>query len=242
MVLRNVSAGDKGRQSAPQAVVTRRIVIRRPHHDVIFPGGRRDRRGAEEESAMKRSFVVSALGAAALSVAAAGTISVSADVTRARQEAAERVARGGYLVSVIGCDDCHTPKKMGPQGPEPDLSRRLIGHPEDAELPPPPAPSGPWVASVYWELTAWSGPWGTSYAVNLTPDENTGIGIWTEEMFMKTLREGRHMGTSRPLLPPMPWQVYRNLTDDDLKAVFAYLRTLPPVHNRVPLPVPPAAP
>jgi hypothetical protein len=80
-----------------------------------------------------------------------------------------------------------------------------------------------------------------SYAFNLTPDQNTGLGIWTEEMFVKAIRTGRHMGVSRPILPPMPWQMYRNLTDDDLKAVYAYLRTVEPIHNRVPDPLPPVA-
>jgi len=190
---------------------------------------------------MRNLYLVPVLGAAALSFAAAGVMSVAAGDARERQAAADRVARGKYLVDAIACDDCHTPKKMGPEGPELDMSRRLSGHREGVELPPPPAPSGPWVASAYWELTAWSGPWGVSYAMNLTPDENTGIGIWTEDMFVRTIREGRHMGTSRALLPPMPWQVYRNLNDDDLKAVYAFLRTLPPTHNRIPLPVPPAA-
>ena len=155
--------------------------------------------------------------------------------------AAERVARGRYLVESIGCHDCHTPKKMGAEGPELDTTRLLAGHPEDAPLPPPPAASGPWIATASWDLTAWSGPWGISYPINLTPDENTGIGIWTEEMFVKALRTGRHMGVSRPILPPMPWQAFRNLEDEDLKAVYAYLRTIPPIHNRVPEPAPPSA-
>ena len=83
-------------------------------------------------------------------------------------------------------------------------------------------------------LTAWSGPWGISYAINLTPDQNTGIGIWTEDMFIKALRTGRHMGTSRPILPPMPWQEFATATDADLKAMFAYFKSLPPIQNRVP--------
>jgi hypothetical protein len=95
------------------------------------------------------------------------------------------------------------------------------------------------MASATWDMTAWSGPWGTSFAANLTSDQNTGLGIWTEEMFLNAIRQGRHMGVSRPILPPMPWQVFRNLTDEDLKAIFAYLRTVPPVHNRVPDPVEP---
>jgi hypothetical protein len=58
---------------------------------------------------------------------------------------------------------------------------------------------------------------------------------------MDAIRNGKHMGeaSSRDILPPMPWPVYRNLTDDDLKAVYAYLRTVPPIVNRVPDPVPP---
>lgn len=150
------------------------------------------------------------------------------------------VERGRYLVETIGCSDCHTPKKMGPQGPELDESRLLSGHPEGSKLPPPPEGQGPWIATVSADLTAWSGPWGISYAFNLTPDENTGIGSWHEETFVKAIRTGRHMGAARPILPPMPWQMYRNLTDADLKAVYAYLRSIPPVKNRVPQPVVPA--
>jgi len=152
-----------------------------------------------------------------------------------------RVARGKYLVQSIGCDDCHTPKKMGPNGPILDESRRLSGHPEGSVLPAAPAAKGPWIASTTFDLTAWNGPWGTSYAFNLTPDENTGIGSWSEETFVKAIRTGRHMGVARPILPPMPWLVYRNLNDEDLKSVYAFLRSIPPVHNRVPEPAPPAA-
>ena len=83
-------------------------------------------------------------------------------------------------------------------------------------------------------MTAFSGPWGISYTANLTPDENTGIGIWDEDMFVKTIRNGRHMGEGRPLQPPMPWPWFAKMTDDDLKSVFAYLRTIPPIQNRVP--------
>jgi hypothetical protein len=76
-----------------------------------------------------------------------------------------------------------------------------------------------------------------SYAFNLTPDENTGIGSWSEETFVAAIRSGRHMGVSRPILPPMPWNVYRNLSDEDLKAIYTYLRSLPPIHNGVPEPI-----
>jgi hypothetical protein len=152
--------------------------------------------------------------------------------------ARKRIARGKDLVWSIGCNDCHTPKKMGPKGPELDTARLLSGHREDAGLPRPPAlPEGPWGVVTSMEFTAWSGPWGISYAFNLTPDENTGLGIWTEEMFLRALRTGRHMGTSRQILPPMPWEVYGRLGDEDLKSIYAYLRSIPPVSNRVPEPV-----
>jgi mono/diheme cytochrome c family protein len=150
------------------------------------------------------------------------------------------VERGRYLVETIGCSDCHTPKKFGPSGMELDTTRLLSGHPEGSALPAPPAGKGPWIATFNTDLTAWSGPWGISYAFNLTPDENTGIGSWHEETFVKAIRTGRHMGVARPILPPMPWQMYKNLTDDDLKAIYAYLRSIPPVKNRVPEPTPPA--
>lgn len=164
----------------------------------------------------------------------------SARVAGAREA---RVQRGAYLVSTLGCHDCHTPFTMGPNGPEPDMSRMLSGHPESFEIrEPAPNPGGVWqngfVAAP--TNTAFSGPWGVSFTANLTPDQNTGLGIWTEDMFMKAIRTGKHFGVSRPILPPMPWPVYRNLTDDDLKAVFAYLRTIPPIVNHVPDPIPPA--
>ena len=90
--------------------------------------------------------------------------------------------------------------------------------------------------------TAWSGPWGVSFAANLTPDKDTGItsGVWTEALFVKALQSGKHMGTARDILPPMPWNWYGQLSEDDLKAIYAYLLTIPPVKNHVPDPIPPA--
>ena len=96
---------------------------------------------------------------------------------------------------------------------------------------------GPWVWSGAATNTAFSGPWGVSYTANLTPDQNTGLGIWTEDMFVQAIRTGRHMGVSRPINPPMPWPMYRNMTDSDLRAIFAFLQTIPAVKNKVPDPV-----
>jgi hypothetical protein len=151
------------------------------------------------------------------------------------------IQRGEYLVKIMGCNDCHTPWKTGPAGPEPDMTRFLSGHPEEiGPLPQAKATEGPYIWLGAPTNTAFSGPWGVSYAFNLTPEQNSGIGIWTEEMFVKTIRTGRHMGVSRPINPPMPWPAYRNATDEDLKAVYAYLRTIKPIVNRVPEYIPPA--
>jgi mono/diheme cytochrome c family protein len=156
---------------------------------------------------------------------------------------AELIKRGLYLVNVGGCGDCHTPKVFTKAGPEPDKNRLLSGHPADAKLPPVPAgiigPDG-WGAIANNDLTAWAGPWGISYAANLTPDA-TGLKSWTAEVFIQAIRTGKHAGGGRDILPPMPWRDYALMTDDDLRAVFAYLESLPPIPNNVPAPVPPAA-
>lgn len=185
---------------------------------------------------MKRFVGVGALVAGlAVTAVVAGGGSSTADRSGSLQE--RRIARGKELVFSVGCNDCHTPKKMGPKGPELDTARLLSGHREDLTMPAPPVlPAGPWRIITSMEFTAFSGPWGVTYAQNLTPDENTGLGIWTEEMFIQALRTGRHMGVSRPIQPPMPWEVYGRLPDEDLKSIYAYLRSIPAVKNRVPEP------
>ena len=147
------------------------------------------------------------------------------------------IQRGHYLVTIMGCHDCHSPKKMGPIGPQIDSSRALSGHPSNQPLAPiNTKETESWMLSNH-TATAFVGPWGISYAANLTSDES-GIGAWTEAQFFKAIRQGKYKGmdNSRPLLPPMPWNVYANATDDDLKAIFAYLKSTPPVNNVVPTP------
>jgi mono/diheme cytochrome c family protein len=150
------------------------------------------------------------------------------------------VERGKYLVSVGGCNDCHTPMKMTPTGPAPDMDRLLSGHPAQFALPPAPPPSGPWMVAIAATGTSYAGPWGTSFTANLTPDKATGIGAWTADNFISTIRNGKHMGAGRDLLPPMPWQNYAQMTDEDLRAMFAYLGTIPAISNKVPEPLAPA--
>jgi mono/diheme cytochrome c family protein len=172
--------------------------------------------------------------------AAVPAVVSATDAGSAAQAYTPNVEHGAYMVRAMGCNDCHTPWKMGPKGPEPDMSRALTGHPENLKMPPAPQlPEGPWVAVIGATQTAWSGPWGVSFTANLTPDKETGLGDWTEDMFIKTMRTGLHQGKGRPILPPMPWSMIGKLTDNDLKDVFAYLQSLPPVKNRVPAPVDP---
>lgn len=152
-----------------------------------------------------------------------------------------QIERGAYLVRTKGCNDCHTPWQMGPNGPEPDMKRALTGHPESLVMPPPPQlPPGPWLWMGAATNTAFAGPWGVSFAMNLTPDPETGLGKWTEKQFIDTMRTGRHLGIGRPILPPMPYQIIGEATDDEIKALFAYLQSLPPVKNKVPQPIEPA--
>jgi len=151
---------------------------------------------------------------------------------------AEKIARGEYLVKLGGCADCHTPKIMTAQGPVDDKSRAFSGHPADVELPPADLGSGPWGAATAG-MTAWAGPWGVSYAANLTSDRATGL--FSEQSFIDAMRSGKKRGIGRDILPPMPWQPLSEASEDDLKAIYAYLSSLPPVHNSVPEPTPPTA-
>ena len=159
----------------------------------------------------------------------------------AAQPATDKLARGKYLVTTSGCNDCHTPWVVGPKGPEPDMTRMLSGHPAGDKLPPPPKADGPWIVAAAATNTAWSGPWGVSYTANLTPDRETGLGKWSEKNFRDTIRTGRHLGRGRPVLPPMPIPMYKHFTDEDLAAIYAYLQSIPAVSNKVPEPVAPVS-
>jgi len=154
--------------------------------------------------------------------------------------AEETVARGKYLVNLGGCEDCHSPKVFTAMGPMFDTTRVLSGHPADAKIFPvdTSVTNSKWIHTSM-DLTAWAGPWGISFAANLSPDGPTGLGNWTDEIFIKAIRTGKHMGFGRNILPPMPWQNYANLTDEDLKTIFAYLKSLPAINNKVPDPIPP---
>lgn len=144
------------------------------------------------------------------------------------------VKRGELLVHVSACNDCHTPMKFDAKlnMPVPQMDRMLSGHPEGAPDPASALADGD-QAVIGPTFTSFKLPFGISYSANLTPDA-TGIGGWTEAMFIGAMRTGRHMGLKgRPILPPMPWLSINELGDDDLQAIWAYLRSIPKVANRV---------
>jgi Cytochrome c len=198
---------------------------------------------------MNRPSLVQSASPAALAVAiaAAGVLTFAPPAGATERKAApppaaDKVARGKYLVNTSGCHDCHTPFKMGEKGPEWDMSRMLSGHPQDLAMPPvPKLPEGPWLVVSAATNTAHAGPWGVSFTANLTPDADTGIGDWTFQNFKDTIRTGRHLGRGRAILPPMPIPVYSQMVDRDLEAIYSYLRTIPPVKNKVPEPWAPGA-
>ena len=180
--------------------------------------------------------------AVAIAALAALIASVPAHGATEGGKRSEPLRRGEYLATIGGCNDCHTPKVMSPQGPVPDPTRLLSGHPQNETVPPVPAGAltpGGWMAMTNGHLTAWAGPWGVSYAANLTPDKRTGLGGWTADLFIKTMRTGKHLGVGRPLLPPMPVDAVAALTDADLRALFAWLQSIKPIENQVPPPSPP---
>ncbi|HVG12904.1 MAG TPA: c-type cytochrome [Flavisolibacter sp.] len=152
------------------------------------------------------------------------------------------VSRGEYLVATIGCDDCHSPKRMGAKGPEVIPELRLSGYPADrpVQVVDTAAMKKGWML-MGPDLTVAAGPWGVSFAANITSD-GTGIGNWNESNFITAMRHGKAKGieSGRPLLPPMPWFNFAKMTDEDLKSILAYLKTTTPVKNVVPAPLPPA--
>lgn len=151
------------------------------------------------------------------------------------------VKRGEYLVTIMGCNDCHSPKQNGPQGPVVIPELMLSGYPADRpyQKPDPEVIKKGWVL-LNEDFTSAAGPWGVSFAANLTSDQ-TGIGNWTEDNFKRALKEGKFKGLegTRMLLPPMPWYNFGNIADEDVSAIFAYLKSTNPVNNVVPEPIPP---
>ncbi len=173
-----------------------------------------------------------------LTLTALNCIYTLAEGTDAGSTEDSAIARGKQLVAEGNCGFCHTPLVETKEGAVPAPGKTLSGSPAGMELPQMPAAD---IDSEEWlkflgtlDNTVWAGPWGLSFAANITPDPATGIGKWTEEIFIETMRSGKHIDLKRDIRPPMPWQDYSKLSDEDLKAIFAYLMTLDPVANPVP--------
>lgn len=164
------------------------------------------------------------------------------DKQAAKVSEQDKIERGEYLVTTIGCGDCHSPKKMTDKGPVPDMEHYMSGYNATQTVPAfdTKVMQRDHVVMFTPDNTATAGPWGVSFAANLTPDQ-TGIGNWTLDNFKRAMKQGKFKGleNSRELLPPMPWQNYKNLKDDDIEAMFVYLKSLKPVSNAVPNAVPP---
>ena len=128
----------------------------------------------------------------------------------AADAAQTQVQRGKYLVSIIPCTDCHTP---GTFLGKPDMQRYLGGSDVGFEVP----------------------GMGIFYGPNLTPDNETGLGKWTKEQIATAITTGKRPD-GRILAPPMPVELFKHLTHADALAIATYLKSLPPVKNRVPGP------
>jgi mono/diheme cytochrome c family protein len=166
------------------------------------------------------AFALATITLATAAVAVERTVKPTAHSTvrstKVRPGASESaIERGRKLAIFGGCVDCHTP---GVLFGAPDFSRQLSG----SEL-------------------GWTGPWGTSYARNLTPDLETGLGYYNEKEIILALRSGKRLD-GKPMLPPMPWQNIATLSEADMHALVAYLKSIPPVEHKSPDALPPGQP
>jgi mono/diheme cytochrome c family protein len=126
------------------------------------------------------------------------------------------VERGRYLVTIASCTDCHTP---GYFVDKPDMARQLAGSDVGFEIPGR----------------------GVFYGPNLTPDKDTGLGGWTDAQIATAITAGRRPD-GRQLAPIMPWRAFATLNKPDVSAIIAYLKSLPPIRNKVPGPFGPLEP
>lgn len=157
------------------------------------------------------------------------------------RDSTELIEYGGHLVAIAGCNDCHSPKNMSPTGFEIKPETMLSGYPADRPVfAYDKALAQRGIVQMNEDMTAAAGPWGVSFAANLTSD-GTGAASWPLENFKKAMRTGKMKGveSSRMMLPPMPWFNYVNMTDEELEAIYAYLRSVPPIKNTPPDPISP---
>lgn len=168
-------------------------------------------------------------------------LSTYADTEKEKKDHALKVERGQILTVEHGCVFCHSPKVTEEDDLIPDPDKLFSGHPSDKKLPDIPADIigyDKWFGLYTTGFTAWGGPWGISYAANITPHKENGIGKWSEKDFINVIRLGIHSSFKRTLMPPMPWNEINRLSDEDLGAIFVYLQTVKPIDNKVPESVP----
>jgi hypothetical protein len=192
---------------------------------------------------MKRLMIISALAISIATIVVSCTNTAEKTAEQKSETKGQLIKRGEYLVTIGGCNDCHTPKMMTDKGPALDPTRIMAGHIMEEVIPEfYPKASAQGIVQSNMNLTAWQGPWGTSFTANLTPDVESGIGNWTLDQFKIALRQGKSKGlpAARPLLPPMPWFNFINMPDEDVEAIFTYLQSLPPIKNFVPAPIDPS--
>jgi len=151
----------------------------------------------------------------------------------------ERLEIGEAIVEGWNCSFCHTPQIKGPDGkPMPDPKRLMSGHPADDQIPEVPdmvISSSEWMEFLdNLDSTVWATDNLLIFSANLTPDDETGIGTWTEVEFVETIRQGRHRGIERRINYPMPWRELSEVSDEELLSVYEYLMSLEPVNNKVP--------
>jgi len=151
----------------------------------------------------------------------------------------ERIEIGQAVVEGWNCTFCHTPQIQGPDGKFiADPKRFMSGHPSDEEIPTIPdmvITSPEWMEFLdNLGSTVWATDNVLVFSANLTPDDETGIGTWSETEFVETVRQGRHKGIERRIKYPMPWRELSELSDEELLSVYEYLMTLQPVNNKVP--------
>lgn len=151
----------------------------------------------------------------------------------------ERLEIGQAIVEGWNCSFCHTPQISGPDGKlMPDPKRLMSGHPADDKIPAVPEmvmTSPEWMEFLdNLDSTVWATDNLIVFSANLTPDDETGIGTWTEVEFVETIREGRHRGIERRIKYPMPWQELSEVSDEELLSVYEYLMSLETVSNKVP--------
>ncbi len=173
-------------------------------------------------------------GAAGVTAIVVGLYAIASGSGHEKSAEQDRIERGKYLVTIMGCGDCHSP--IGPDGKQ-IKGLEFSGHPAGAPLPKwePKMLEDGILATFALTATAFAGPFGVSVAGNLTPDEETGIGQLTEEMLIESWRTGNHWKEDkRPVLPPMPMEPYSHITDEDIRAILAYLKSLKPIKNQPP--------